>query len=129
MGFADAAEGVRATLAAYVHALDDGRTDDIVSLFTADAVCEIQGQGTYAGHDELRAAYEGWKPRLPQRHLVLNTHVTLRSADEAQALSDVVFLLRLDGAWVTQLIGRYDDTLRCDGDRWLLHRRVATFVS
>ena len=125
--YADVTEGVRATLAAYVHALDDGRTDDIVATFCPDAVCEIEGQGTYEGHDALRAAYDGWKPRLPQRHLVLNTHVTDWSDDEAHALSDVVFLLRLDGAWTTQLVGRYDDTLHRDGERWRIHRRVATF--
>lgn len=129
--FADVVEGVRATLAAYVHALDDGRTDDVVATFCQDGSVDIEGQGAFAGHSELRAAYAGWVPRLPQRHLVLNTHVTSWSDDEAHALSDVVFLLHLEGRWTTQLVGRYDDVLHRDGDRdvWRIHRRVATFVN
>lgn len=127
--YADVVAGVRATLAAYVHALDDGRTDDVVATFCPDGAVDIEGQGAFEGHDALRSAYDGWRPRLPQRHLVLNTHVTSWTPDEATALSDVVFLLRLQDMWTTQLVGRYDDVLHRDGDRWLIHRRVATFVN
>lgn len=69
--FADVAEGVRATIAAYTQALDDGRTDDVVATFCPDAVCDFGGMGTFEGHDALRAAYASWAPRGPQRHLVL----------------------------------------------------------
>ena len=55
--YAEVVEGIRATLAAYTHALDDGRTDDIVATFCPDGVVEIPGMGTHAGHDALRAAY------------------------------------------------------------------------
>ena len=74
--FADVAEGVKATLAAYVHALDDGRAADVVATFTPDGVIDLPGMGTHSGADELLSAYTGWAPRRPQRHLVLNTHVT-----------------------------------------------------
>ena len=93
--FADVVEaGVRATLAAYTHALDDGRTDDVVATFCPDGAVDIPGMGTHEGHDALRAAYDGWKPRRPQRHLVVNTHVSEWDDDEAKATSDVVFLLK-----------------------------------
>ena len=59
MTFADVAEGVRATIAAYTQALDDGRTDDVVATFCPDGVCDIPGMGTHEGHDALRAAYAG----------------------------------------------------------------------
>ena len=52
--------------------------------------------GTHEGHDALRAAYDGWKPRRPQRHVVVNTHVTDWNDDEASASSDVLFLLKKD---------------------------------
>ena len=39
---ADVVEGVRATLAAYVHALDDGRTDDVVATFCPDGAVDIE---------------------------------------------------------------------------------------
>ena len=51
---ADVVEGVRAAIAAYTHALDDGRTDDVVATFCPDGVIEIPGMGTHAGHDALR---------------------------------------------------------------------------
>ena len=61
--YADVVEGIRATIAAYTHALDDGRTDDIVATFCPDGVTEMPGMGTHEGHDALRAAYTKWKPR------------------------------------------------------------------
>ncbi len=126
--YADVVEGVRAALAAYTHALDDGRTNDVVATFCADGAVDIPGMGTHEGHDALRAAYEKWKPRLPQRHLVLNTHVTDWNEHEAHALSDVVFLLKRDDRWAVQLVGRYDDVLHHDGGAWRFHRRRASFV-
>src|SRR5690606_35398553 len=87
---AEVAEGVRAAIATYTHALDDGRTDDVVATFTPDAVCDLGPMGRFEGQDALRAAYAGWAPRGPQRHLVLNTLVTAHGGDEADAGSDVV---------------------------------------
>jgi hypothetical protein len=129
LSFADVAEGVRATIAAYTQALDDGRTDDVVATYCADGGCDIPGLGTYRGHEELRAAYGKWTPRRPQRHLVVNTHVTDWNDDEARAVSDVVFLLHGDAGWAVQIVGRYTDTLHRDGDTWRFHSRAATFVT
>ena len=127
--FADVAEGVRATIAAYTQALDDGRTDDVVATFCPDGGCDIPGLGAFEGHDALRAAYEKWKPRRPQRHLVVNTLFTEWTEHEAHAISDVVFLLQGNAGWAIQLVGRYEDTLHRDGDTWRFHHRAATFVA
>ena len=127
MTYADVVEGVRATIAAYTHALDDGRADDVVATFCADGVVDIPGMGTHEGHEALRAAYTNWAPRRPQRHLVVNTHVTDWSEREARALSDVVFLLKDGAGWGVQVVGRYHDTLHHDGGTWRFHRRTATF--
>ena len=126
--FADVVEGVRAALAAYTQALDDGRTDDVVATFCADGACDIPGLGTHEGRDALRAAYAKLTPRRAQRHLVLNTHVTDWNEREATAVSDVVFLLLVESAWQIQLVGRYRDVLHLDGTTWRFHRREATFV-
>jgi hypothetical protein len=128
LGFADVVEGVRAALAAYTQALDDGRTDDVVATFCPDGSCNIPGLGSFTGHDELRAAYGRWAPRVPQRHLVLNTLVTDWGDDEARATSDVVFLLRSHDGWSVQLVGRYEDVLHRDGEAWRFHHRTAEFV-
>jgi len=127
--FAEVAEGVRATLAAYTQALDDGRTDDVVAAFCTDGAVDIPGMGTHEGHDALRAAYDKWKPRQAQRHLVLNTLVTDWNADEATAVSDVVFILQGDKGWRIQLVGRYHDTLHHADGTWRFHHRNAEFLS
>jgi hypothetical protein len=126
--FADVAEGVRAAIATYAQALDDGRTDDVIATFCADGVADMPGMGVCEGHDAIRAAYEKWKPRRPQRHLVANTVISDWNDHEATAVSDVVFLLKGDDGWAIQLVGRYRDTLHCVDGTWHFHRRTAEFV-
>ena len=46
MTFADVAEGVRATIARYTQALDDGRADDVVATYCKDGAFELPGTGT-----------------------------------------------------------------------------------
>jgi len=125
--FADVSEGVRATLAAYTHALDDGRTDDVVATFCPDGAIDMGAMGSYEGHDALRAAYAGWAPGRPQRHLVVNTHITAWDEHEAAAVSDVVFLLQGKEGWAVQVVGRYHDTLHLTDDGWRFHHRRAVF--
>ena len=127
--FAEVAEGVRAVIAEYTQALDDGRTDDVVATFCPDGVCVIPGMGTHEGRDALRDAYAKWKPRQPQRHLVLNTLVTDWDDHEAHAISDVVFVLKGDEGWAIQVVGRYEDTLHHADGTWRFHHRAATFVT
>ena len=127
MTYADVVEGVRAAIAAYTLALDDGRTDDVVATFCPDGVSEIVGIGTFEGHDALRQTYAQWEPKVPQHHLVLNTLVTDWNDDEAKAVSDIVLIVKGDAGWSVQLAGRYRDTLHRNGDIWRFHRRVATF--
>jgi hypothetical protein len=129
MTYAEVAEGVRATIAAYTLALHDGRTDDVVDTFCADGVCDIPGMGTHEGHSALREAYSAWKPRRPQRHLVVNTLVTEWNDDDAKSISDVVFLLHGKSGWAIQLVGRYEDAFHNEDGRWRFRRRTATFVT
>ena len=124
MTYAEVVEGIRATIAAYTQALDDGRTDDVVATYCPDGVFEMPGTGTFEGHDALRATYEAWKPRLPQRHLVVNTLVTDWSDEEATAISDVVFILKGETGWSIQFVARYQDTLHHRDGTWKFHRRT-----
>jgi hypothetical protein len=128
MSFADVSEGVRAAIAAYTQALDDGRSADVVATFCADGWCDMPGLGRFEGHAALLEAYTKVEPRKPQRHLVLNTLVTDWSDEEARAISDVVFVRKGDAGWAVQLVGRYSDVLHRSRDRWLFHSREATFV-
>ena len=126
--YAQVVEGIRATIAAYTHALDDGRTDDVVATYCPDGIADFPGIGTFEGHDALREAYAGWTPVRPQRHLVLNTLVTDWDDHEAKAVSDVVFVLNGESGWAIQLVSRYHDTLHHDDGAWKFHRRTAAFV-
>jgi ketosteroid isomerase-like protein len=125
---ASVSAGVQATIAAYAHALDAGRTDDLVELFCPDGVAEIVGSGTFEGHEAIRAAYAGWAPKRPQLHLVANTLITSSSEDEATAASSVVLLHRGESGWAVRLVGRYDDTLHRHDGVWRFRRRVTTLV-
>lgn len=124
MSYIEVVEGIRATMAAYTQALDDGRTDDVVATYCPDGVFEMPGLGTFEGHDALRDAYAGWTPRRPQRHLVVNTLVTDWNEREANAISDIVFILQGESGWAIQLVARYLDTLHHDGVAWKFHRRT-----
>ncbi|WP_460062908.1 nuclear transport factor 2 family protein [Streptomyces sp. YKOK-I1] len=121
------AAGVRAVIGAHTQAQDAGRTDEIVALYTPDGVLELPGTAPLQGHDALRAAFKGWEPTQPQLHLVSNTVVSSTGADEATAVSDVVFLQRGESGWAVQVVGHYDDTLRRVDGAWLLQRRVSTY--
>ncbi|MQY21538.1 nuclear transport factor 2 family protein [Nocardia macrotermitis] len=120
---ADVVYGVQTAIAMYTQALDTGRTDDIVATFGAEATSEIDGVGTFQGHDALQEVYAGMVPTAPQRHLVGNIVITSWTAGEAAATSDLVFLLRGENGWAVQLLGRYEDVLVRDGDAWLFRSR------
>ncbi|HUR76951.1 MAG TPA: nuclear transport factor 2 family protein [Acidimicrobiales bacterium] len=121
--YSEVAEAVRATIATYTHALDDGRTDDIVATYCADGVFDMPGIGTFEGVDALREGYARFKPRGPQRHLVLNTLVSDWGEHEAQAVSDVVLLVKGESGWAVVFVARYLDTLRNVDGHWLFARR------
>ncbi len=125
--FADVSEGVRAAIAAYTHALDDGRTDDVVATFCPDGSCDMPGLGRHEGHQALRRAYDQLPALGKQRHLVVNTHLYEWDDDEARARSDVVLLLKGERGWTVGVVGRYDDVLHRAGGDWRFHSRVAEF--
>lgn len=127
MTHAEVAEGVRAAIATYTHALDDGRVDDIVATFCPDGCFELDGKGTVEGHEALRETYAGWAPSVPQRHMVVNTAVDEWDDHEASAISDVVLMVKGDAGWAVHFVARYRDTLHHDGDGvWRFHRRTVS---
>lgn len=126
--YAEVAEQIRALLAALAQAQDDGRTDDMVSLYAEDGVVDVPGLGTFSGASALREAFTGWAPTVPQRHIVANTLVTKWDRDAAQVVSDVVFLQRGDSGWAVATVARYHDTFRNSDGTWALARRSMEFI-
>jgi ketosteroid isomerase-like protein len=126
---ADVLAGARRAIATYTQALDDGRTADVVATFCPDGACDMGEHGTFQGHEALTAAFGGWKPQQPARHLVVNTLVTDWDDEEAQVSSDVVLLVKGKGGWGVEMVGRYHDVLhRGDDGTWRFHLRSADFV-
>src|SRR3954454_1560638 len=124
--FAEVAEGVRATIARYTQALDDGRTDDVVATFCPAGAFELVGKGTTEGHDALRSTYAGWTPRGPQRHVVANTLVTDWDDHQATATSDVILLAQGEAGWSVVFVARYLDVLHHVDGEWRFHRRTVS---
>jgi hypothetical protein len=125
--FAEVSEGVRALIAEYAQALDDGRTDDVVATFCPEGLVDIPGLGAHQGHDAIRAAFAAVEPTTPQRHLVLNTRITEWDARGATAVSDLVFTVKGERGWSIAMVGRYHDTVHRDADTWRFHQRRVRF--
>ena len=90
-------------------------------------VAEIVGVGAFQGRDAIREGYAGFAPSKPQLHMTANTVITASDEDSATAVSNLAFFARDETRWSLQLVGRYDDTLRRDGDAWRFSKRVTTF--
>lgn len=124
---AQAVQDIRNLIAAYAHALDDGRTEDVVATFCPDATVVIPGYDVLAGQDAIRTAYEGMVPRRPQRHVVVNTLVTV-DVETASATSDLLVLGKGgESGWAVRLVGRYRDELRLTGEGWRFAARTLEF--
>ena len=126
--YAQVFAGVYTTIAAHAQAQDAGNTDAIMALYTPDAVLEVPGMGAYQGADVIRAAWDDWKPKGLQRHLPVNIVITDWDDEQARATTDVVYIAQGDSGWSVQIVARYLDEFRRDGEKWLLSRRADEFV-
>jgi ketosteroid isomerase-like protein len=126
--YAEVFAGVYATVAAHAQHQDAGDTDGIMALYTPDAVLEVPGMGSYEGADAIRAAWDDWKPKGPQRHMPVNIVITGWDDEEARATTDVVFLARGDNGWSVRIVARYHDAFRRVGGKWLLSRRADEYI-
>jgi 3-phenylpropionate/cinnamic acid dioxygenase small subunit len=110
------------TLAEYCQLCDDGEFPALVERFAPD--------GSFAfGGDVVtgREALEGWfarnqRPELRGKHFTSNAIIDVDDG-RARAVSDFLFLRRIDGVVTPQVAGRYRDTFVKLGGRWLIERR------
>jgi len=122
-----ARERVRDTYAAYSHAGDRFRLDELADCFADDGVLQIKGGAAATGPAEIVELLSGARSeestRGPQvRHFVANLAFTEVMPDRvrASAYFQVLTQRGLDH-W-----GRYRDVLVPVGERWLFkHRLVA----
>jgi uncharacterized protein (TIGR02246 family) len=124
---AQAIQDIRNLIAGYAHAIDDGRTDDVVATFCPDATVAIPGRDVLTGLEAIRTAYAGMVPRRPQRHVVVNTLVTVDD-DTASATSDLLVLGQGESGWAIRFVGRYRDEFRHTPQGWRFAARTLEFV-
>ena len=125
-----ASEEIRNLVAGYNAFGDRGRFDDLMELFTPDAVMDIGNGHPYEGVDQIRGIFtrtsdsmtSGPQPSYVQHH-TSPVHITMVDGDHATGRTyfSVLMTHGLDH-W-----GRYDDKYRrVDGHWRFSHRRVRT---
>lgn len=121
---------IQYTLAVYCNSVDSGDVEGVVSVFMPDGRLELSSGTKAAGRDAIRAFYtpvigpartdrapDGSLPLL--RHNLTTSRVEFVDADTAQGWTYFMSLTKhgLDHA------GRYIDTFRRQGERWLIADR------
>ncbi|MBX3025746.1 nuclear transport factor 2 family protein [bacterium] len=123
-----AREAIRELVAAYAHAADSGRFDEVAGLFAADGVLETPDRVEHRGRDGIRAFLGGTGAALASvtaapliRHHVSNLRIAVSGADDATgAAYFFVVTERGPDHW-----GRYRDRYVRGAEGWrFAHRRV-----
>ena len=123
-----AREAIRELVAAYAHAADTGRFDEVAGLFAADGVLETPDQVAHSGRAAIRAFLGGTGAALASatavpliRHHVSNLRITVTGADDATGTAYfLVVTERGPDHW-----GRYRDRYVRTDEGWrFAHRRV-----
>lgn len=117
--------------------LDSGRFEELVALYTEDALCEFGPYGTWRGHDDMRERlaeaegpfHEGGY--FSNLHVITNHNVEL----DGDTATGVVYLVDFDTNenlrktgnplfW----LGLYDEEYRRAGDTWKIARQSLSFI-
>lgn len=121
-----AREAIRDTIARYAHCADGGRFEELVALFTAAGVMDVEGRSPLRGRDAILAFLVEVKTSLRTsaarpliRHHVSSVRIEVVGAGEAVAASYFLAITeRGPDHW-----GRYRDRLLDVGERWLFAER------
>ena len=115
-------------LCRYCHLVDRGDMADVVDLFHPEATLVLPPNPPAKGREAIRKAYDDWlhtarEPTVWLRHMISSPFIDV-DGDRAAAISYLTadFLLRKKGT-IQALVGRYQDELVRNEDRWLLWRR------
>jgi len=120
----------------YSHYYDGNKLDELVGLFTDDAVCEFGPKfgGDWVGKDHIRARYHDFlygSGRLEhsQMHAVTNPWIRLLGPTEANGRWYLLDLtLREGNDNPLALFGVYDDVYRKVGGKWMIARTRIDFL-
>jgi ketosteroid isomerase-like protein len=129
-------EAIKEVRHLYSHYYDGNRLDDLIDLFTDDAVCEFGPAfgGDWVGKEQIRTRYHDFlygSGRLEhsQMHAVTNPWIRLIDADTAYGRWYQLNLNVAPGAPnPLTLFGVYDDVYRKTGGGWKIHRTRIDFL-
>lgn len=119
----------------YSHYFDGKLLDELVGLFSEDAVCEFGPAfgGDWVGREQIRENFARWAEREGEPygvlHAVTNPWIRLLDAETAHGRWYLLDLNTSEGAPnPLQLFGIYDDVYKkCDG-QWRIHRTRIDFL-
>ncbi len=109
----------------YAEAIDEGRYQEWVALFTDDGVFESGRFGRHAGHKELErftATYRDHLGGAQARHMISNVLFTV-SGDSANGSCYLLYSHCKAGRVQQMTVATYADTLRKVDGRWLFQSR------
>ena len=129
-------EEIKNTRHLYSHYYDGNMLDELVSLFTDDAICEFGPAfgGNWVGKDQIRDnyheyLYDSGRAVHSQMHAVTNPWIRLLGPDEANGRWYQLNLNVAEGAEnPLTLFGIYDDVYKKVGDQWKIHRTRIDFL-
>lgn len=119
--------GVTQLLARYNHAVDDGPWEEVVELFTPDAVLDL-GAVTLEGRPAIARFYrERSEKAIVSKHISADVVVDVVGRDQATVRSTVI-LHREMGGTTPVLIGGYVDRVVCIGGEWRFTSRTLSVL-
>ncbi len=128
-------EAIRKLRVLYSHYFDGRRLDDLVGLFSNDAICEFGPEygGDWVGTAQIRANFaqylEREGPEFGVLHAVTNHNVRLIDATTAHGRSYLLDLRTTEGVENPLILfGVYDDLYNKIGGDWKIHRTRIDFL-
>lgn len=125
-GATEDAEALRRLTHEYARAVDSGRLDDLVALWTEDAVWDVTAfdMAPVQGVDAIRAFFAALVENTTHRCHLASNHVIDVDGDRASARVYLhAFVVTADGSR-DESLGYYDDEYVRTADGWRFQRRT-----
>ena len=127
-------EEIRNLRTLYAHYYDGNRVEELVDLFTDDAVCDFgENYGKWVGKEEIHTEYAAAAANKSPDYGILHnvTNPWIRIVDETTAIGRW-YLLNIRSTEGVEnpliLFGIYDERYRKTGDGWKIQRTRIDFL-
>ena len=127
-------EEIRNLRTLYAHYYDGNRVEELVDLFTDDAVCDFgENYGKWVGREEIHREYAAAAANKSPDYGILHnvTNPCIRIVDETTAIGRWYLLNVRSTEGVENpliLFGIYDERYRKTGDGWKIQRTRIDFL-